>query len=211
MNRVYIKTYGCQMNERDSEAVAAMLRGRGYRIVSSEDDCDILLLNTCSVRDAAAQKAIGKAGYLQKRKKKNPDFILGVLGCMAQNRGAELLDRLPDVDLLAQPSVVQPTTGTFAVRWSLALTTGGGTTCSGAGAATVDLDLQDTAGNSYHYTFTCSDYQDTSDPLPPGDYTVAVRAYDANDVLLSEWDAPITYPIYAGSVTQLPNVVLQVQ
>lgn len=100
MNRVYIKTYGCQMNERDSEAVAAMLRGRGYRIVQSEGDCDIMLLNTCSVRDAAEQKAIGKAGYVQHRKKKNPDFILGILGCMAQNRGAELLDRLPDVDLI---------------------------------------------------------------------------------------------------------------
>jgi len=61
MNRVYIKTYGCQMNERDSEAVAAMLRGRGYRIVTREEDCDVMLLNTCSVRDAAEQKAIGKA------------------------------------------------------------------------------------------------------------------------------------------------------
>lgn len=100
MNRVYIKTYGCQMNERDSEAVAAMLRGRGYRIVNDEDNCDILLLNTCSVRDAAEQKAIGKAGYLVGKKKKNPDFILGILGCMAQNRGAQLLDRLPDVDLI---------------------------------------------------------------------------------------------------------------
>ncbi|HEU5081450.1 MAG TPA: tRNA (N6-isopentenyl adenosine(37)-C2)-methylthiotransferase MiaB [Opitutaceae bacterium] len=100
MNRVYIKTYGCQMNERDSEAVAAMLRARGYRIVADENNCDILLLNTCSVRDAAEQKAIGKAGYLQKRKKKNPDFVLGILGCMAQNRGAQLLDTLPDVDLI---------------------------------------------------------------------------------------------------------------
>ena len=88
------------MNERDSEAVAAMLRARGYRIVGDENDCDVLLLNTCSVRDAAEQKAIGKAGYAQHRKKKNPDFILGILGCMAQNRGAELLDRLPDVDLI---------------------------------------------------------------------------------------------------------------
>ena len=88
------------MNERDSEAVAAMLRARGYRIVTDENDCDILLLNTCSVRDAAEQKAIGKAGYLQKRKKKQPDFILGILGCMAQNRGASLLDQLPDVDLI---------------------------------------------------------------------------------------------------------------
>ncbi len=88
------------MNERDSEAVAAMLRARGYRIVGSEDDCDILLLNTCSVRDAAEQKAIGKAGYLSRRKKKQPAFILGILGCMAQNRGAALLDQLPDVDLI---------------------------------------------------------------------------------------------------------------
>jgi tRNA-2-methylthio-N6-dimethylallyladenosine synthase len=100
MNRVHIKTYGCQMNERDSEAVAAMLRARGYRIVGSEDDCDVLLLNTCSVRDAAEQKAIGKAGYSLERKKHNPDFVLGILGCMAQNRGAGLLDRLPDVDLI---------------------------------------------------------------------------------------------------------------
>ena len=100
MNRVHIKTYGCQMNERDSEAVAALLRARGYRMVADEDNCDVLLLNTCSVRDAAEQKAIGKAGYLSVRKKKQPDFILGILGCMAQNRGAELLDRLPDVDLI---------------------------------------------------------------------------------------------------------------
>ena len=100
VNRVYIKTYGCQMNERDSEAVAAMLRARGYRIVGAEDDCDIMLLNTCSVRDAAEQKAIGKAGNVQQRKKKNPDFVLGILGCMAQNRGTALLDQLPDVDLI---------------------------------------------------------------------------------------------------------------
>jgi tRNA-2-methylthio-N6-dimethylallyladenosine synthase len=88
------------MNERDSEAVAAMLRARGYRIVADEAECDILLLNTCSVRDAAEQKAIGKAGYLQQRKKKQPDFVLGILGCMAQNRGASLLEQLPDVDLI---------------------------------------------------------------------------------------------------------------
>src|SRR3954464_11424777 len=88
------------MNERDSDAVAAMLRARGYRIVADEADCDILLMNTCSVRDAAEQKAIAKASNLQARKKKQPDFILGILGCMAQNRGAALLDQLPDVDLI---------------------------------------------------------------------------------------------------------------
>jgi tRNA-2-methylthio-N6-dimethylallyladenosine synthase len=74
------------MNERDSEAVAAMLRARGYRIVPDESECDILLLNTCSVRDAAEQKAIGKAANVASRKRRNPDFVLGILGCMAQAR-----------------------------------------------------------------------------------------------------------------------------
>ena len=100
MNRVYIKTYGCQMNERDSDAVAAMLRGKGYSVIDNEQDADVILLNTCSVRDQAEQKAIGKAGHLMKRKRKNPNFIVGVMGCMAQNRGEALLDSLPDLDLI---------------------------------------------------------------------------------------------------------------
>lgn len=88
------------MNERDSEQVASSLRDRGYSVVDNEFDADVVLLNTCSVRDQAEQKAIGKAGYLSKRKRENPNFVLGVMGCMAQNRGEELIDRLPDLDLL---------------------------------------------------------------------------------------------------------------
>jgi tRNA-2-methylthio-N6-dimethylallyladenosine synthase len=88
------------MNERDSEAVSEMLRGRGYSIVQHEEDADVVLLNTCSVREQAEQKAIGKAGYLKRRLRKNPNFILGVMGCMAQNRGEELIDKLPDIDLI---------------------------------------------------------------------------------------------------------------
>ena len=99
MKRVYIKTYGCQMNERDSEAVAAMLRDRGYGIAVSELDADVILLNTCSVRDLAEQKAIGKMGTLAHLKKRRPDLILGYMGCMAQSRGAELLEN-PAVDLV---------------------------------------------------------------------------------------------------------------
>ena len=76
MNRVYIKTYGCQMNERDSEQVAMSLRDRGYSVVDNEFDADVVLLNTCSVRDQAEQKAIGKAGYLAKRKRSEPDLSL---------------------------------------------------------------------------------------------------------------------------------------
>ncbi|MDR2844744.1 MAG: tRNA (N6-isopentenyl adenosine(37)-C2)-methylthiotransferase MiaB [Puniceicoccales bacterium] len=102
MNRVYIKTYGCQMNERDSEAVAAMLRTRGYSIVDTEADADVILLNTCSVRDQAEQKALGKAGHLLKERRhgKHPIRLLGIMGCMAQNRGHALVDSLPDLDLV---------------------------------------------------------------------------------------------------------------
>ncbi|GAB4285853.1 MAG: tRNA (N6-isopentenyl adenosine(37)-C2)-methylthiotransferase MiaB [Opitutales bacterium] len=100
MNRVYIKTYGCQMNERDSGAVAAMLRKRGYAMVDSEDDADVILLNTCSVREQAEQKALGKMGHLTRLRRKKPHLVLGIMGCMAQNRGQDVLDRLPDLDLL---------------------------------------------------------------------------------------------------------------
>jgi tRNA-2-methylthio-N6-dimethylallyladenosine synthase len=100
MNRVFIKTYGCQMNERDSESVACKLQERGYAIVDHEDKADIVLLNTCSVRERAEQKAIGKAGHLAKKKRNNPRFILGIMGCMAQNLGNDLVDRLPDLDLI---------------------------------------------------------------------------------------------------------------
>ena len=66
---VYIKTYGCQMNERDSESAAAMLVSAGHHIVNSEQDADIIILNTCSVREQAERKAIGKLGILKKDRK----------------------------------------------------------------------------------------------------------------------------------------------
>ena len=101
MPSVYIKTYGCQMNERDSEAVAAQLVAKGYSLAPSEDIADVVLLNTCSVRDMAERKAIGKMTTLAgQARKKRPDQILGFMGCMAQSRGQELIDRLPDVDLV---------------------------------------------------------------------------------------------------------------
>lgn len=101
MARSYvIRTYGCQMNERDSEAVAALLESRGYRMVDAEAHAEIVLLNTCSVRNQAEQKALGKMGLLAHGKHERPDRILGFLGCMAQARGRDLLRRLPDVDLV---------------------------------------------------------------------------------------------------------------
>ena len=101
MPSVFIKTYGCQMNERDSEAVAAQLMAKGYAVAPDEAQADVILLNTCSVRDAAEQKAINKMETLiGQTRKRNPDTVLGFMGCMAQSRGAELVDQLPDVDLV---------------------------------------------------------------------------------------------------------------
>lgn len=101
MPSVYIKTYGCQMNERDSEAVAAQLVAKGYSLASAESAADVILLNTCSVRDMAEQKAIGKMQNLIAETRRNrPEAILGFMGCMAQSRGKELVERLPDVDLV---------------------------------------------------------------------------------------------------------------
>src|SRR5947208_16204142 len=101
MPSVYIKTYGCRMNERDSEAVAAQLVAKGYALAPSEHAADVILLNTCSVRDMAEQKALGKMANLAADIRKNrPEVVLGFMGCMAQSRGRELIDKLPDVDLV---------------------------------------------------------------------------------------------------------------
>ena len=101
MPRVYIKTYGCQMNERDSEAVAAQLMAKGYGVAPDEKQADVVLLNTCSVRDSAEQKALNKMeSLIGQTRKHNPDSLLGFMGCMAQSRGQELVDQLPDVDLV---------------------------------------------------------------------------------------------------------------
>jgi tRNA-2-methylthio-N6-dimethylallyladenosine synthase len=101
MPSVFIKTYGCQMNERDSEAVAAQLVAKGYTLAPTEAVADVILLNTCSVRDFAEKKAIGKMQNIAADVRKNrPDVVLGFMGCMAQSRGQELIDKLPDVDLV---------------------------------------------------------------------------------------------------------------
>ncbi len=101
MPSVFIKTYGCQMNERDSEAVAAQLVERGYTLSSAERGADVVLFNTCSVRDLAEQKAIGKMTALTVvAKRSKSKTLFGFLGCMAQSRGSQLIEQLPAVDLV---------------------------------------------------------------------------------------------------------------
>ena len=100
MPKFFIKTYGCQMNERDSEQVAYSLITRGYERVENETEADVVLLNTCSVRDMADQKALGKMGMLGHMAKERPHVVFGFLGCMAQARGGSLLKNLPHLDLV---------------------------------------------------------------------------------------------------------------
>src|SRR5437870_9450410 len=100
MPKFFIKTYGCQMNERESEQVAHSLRARGYATAANETEADVVLLNTCSVRDMADQKALGKMGMLGRTAKERPHVVFGFLGCMAQARGESLLKNLPHVDLV---------------------------------------------------------------------------------------------------------------
>src|SRR5262245_51998286 len=99
MAKVFLKTYGCQMNERDSEQVARMLLERGHTLTPLEEEADVILLNTCSVRDLAEQKALGKMGMLGARFRNRP-VVYGFLGCMAQSRGWSLLKDVPHVDIV---------------------------------------------------------------------------------------------------------------
>ncbi len=101
MAKVYIKTYGCQMNERDSEQVAAQLVARGHVLTTDPGAADVILLNTCSVRDMAEQKAVNKMrGYAHDNEKGRRNRVLGFLGCMAQSRGDQLLKELPGVNMV---------------------------------------------------------------------------------------------------------------
>ena len=101
MAKLHLVTYGCQMNEYDSERVAGLLKTlHNYDLTDREDDADLILLNTCAIRDKAEEKVFSKLGQLKPLKQKNPDLIIGVMGCMAQLRQAAIRERAPVVDLV---------------------------------------------------------------------------------------------------------------
>ena len=103
MKRVYLETFGCQMNELDSELVRGHLESLGYEFTSDQDAADILLYNTCSVREHAESKVYSRIGRVGARKKNGAEVILGVIGCMAERDGVDMLRRHPQVDLLCGP------------------------------------------------------------------------------------------------------------
>ena len=100
MPSVLIKTYGCQMNERDSEQVASMFLAGGYELTKDEAQADVILINTCSVREKAELKALGKMGLLCARPTAKPWVVYGFMGCMCQSRAASLFRDVPRLDIV---------------------------------------------------------------------------------------------------------------
>ncbi|MFC6587137.1 tRNA (N6-isopentenyl adenosine(37)-C2)-methylthiotransferase MiaB [Sulfitobacter pacificus] len=101
--KLFIKTYGCQMNVYDSERMAEALGGQGYVETKQAEDADMILLNTCHIREKAAEKVYSELGRLKPLKELNPDLKIGVAGCVAQAEGEEIMRRQPAVDLVVGP------------------------------------------------------------------------------------------------------------
>ena len=101
MKRVYIETYGCQMNVADTDLIVGLLGRSGYTAIDSPDEADVILVNTCAIRDNAEQRVYGRVGELKRYKR--PGDVMGIVGCMAQRLGRNLLDRVPHVDFVAGP------------------------------------------------------------------------------------------------------------
>src|ERR1700680_1283078 len=100
---LYLETFGCQMNVLDSELVLGQLRAQGYKSVDDRDQADVILYNTCSVREHAEQKVWSRLGKLRTRKAEDPGLIIGVIGCMAGRDGIKLFQRYPHIDVLCGP------------------------------------------------------------------------------------------------------------
>lgn len=98
----FIQTYGCQMNEEDSEKLSGMLKRMGYESTDNRDEASIIIFNTCCVRENAENKVFGNLGALKKQKEKNPDLIIGICGCMMQQKGMadDILKRFPYVNII---------------------------------------------------------------------------------------------------------------
>ena len=101
--KLFVKTYGCQMNVYDSERMTAALSAQGYEATATPEDADLILLNTCHIREKAAEKVYSELGRLKRLKADRPDLRIGVTGCVAQAEGAEIIARAPAVDLVVGP------------------------------------------------------------------------------------------------------------
>ena len=100
---VYVETYGCQMNKADSELITGLLKCDGYRVTDDAEQADVILVNTCAIRENAERRVLGRMSELNRLKHANPELVLGLCGCMSQHLGEKILDQAPYIDLVAGP------------------------------------------------------------------------------------------------------------
>jgi len=100
LKNLYLKTIGCQMNVYDSDQIANKLKPLGYRMTTAWENADLIIANTCTIREKAEQKAFSFLGRLASLKRKRPDIIIGIGGCLAQQEGKKILERMPQIDLV---------------------------------------------------------------------------------------------------------------
>ena len=102
-NKIYIETYGCQMNLADTEIVLGILNSKGYNVTQDANDADVVLLNTCSIRENAEQRIYGRLGRFKNLKESKPNLVVGILGCMAERLRKDLVEKNSIVDLVVGP------------------------------------------------------------------------------------------------------------
>src|SRR5438552_957993 len=118
MKKAYIKTFGCQMNVYDSQRMADALEPLGFGLTAAPDDADLVILNTCHIREKAAEKVYSEVGKLRRfksrRRSEGRDMVVAVAGCVAQAEGEEILKRAPAVDLVMGPQIYHRLPGLLA-------------------------------------------------------------------------------------------------
>jgi tRNA-2-methylthio-N6-dimethylallyladenosine synthase len=154
--KAYIETYGCQMNVSDSELMLGILAAQGYAAVATPEEADVILVNTCAIRDHAEQRVFGRVGELFRLKRERPDLVIGVTGCMAQRLGPQLLEKAPYVELVMGPDAyrqlpqvlgnlrpAQNATSSPSARRQLPVITGKASDVPNTGLALVDFEPEE--------------------------------------------------------------------
>jgi tRNA-2-methylthio-N6-dimethylallyladenosine synthase len=154
--KAYIETYGCQMNVSDSELMQGILAAQGFASAATPEEADVILVNTCAIRDHAEQRVFGRVGELFRLKRERPDLVIGVTGCMAQRLGPQLLDKAPYVELVMGPDAYrqlpevlgnlrpqQLATSTRPTRRSLPVISGKASAVQSQGVALLDFDSEE--------------------------------------------------------------------
>jgi len=185
MPSIYLETFGCQMNELDSELVMGSLKAVGYAFTADRERADVVLYNTCSVRERAEQKVWSRLGQDRLRKLDRPEIVVGVLGCMAERDGEDLIKRMPVVDILCGPGELDKLPGLLDNAVRTRSMTGGFATDTNLTRPTVMTSARQVAlqGNTSRRSATLAAAEDTlelldlSRAVSPEDHGMTRSAY----------------------------------